>query len=297
MSLDERSAEAWLARGIEAYQGERFAEAVEHFKKAVATDSGSVEAHLALGATYLTLYKRRPSPPSPDYIRAERDISETELKAYREQERAILAEQNSTNWPLAEESLKEANRLDPQNKLVMEYLCALYFAWRDPLDEEKNRAEEEKQWFDRLAEVYPEHKYANFHCGLIASTQARKLLPNYGRLPPVPEPDLASLRTKVATLLEEAKRHLSRALILDPEHTGALHFLDEVRSMEAYLADPDQAARDLRDKLQRQFIAAQRRAAADPGQSSLSATITFEPDPEAFAEARARPFPPDPWWI
>lgn len=60
MSFDEGSAEAWLARGIEAYQGQRFAEAAEHFEKSVAIDPGSVQAHLALAATRITLYKRRP---------------------------------------------------------------------------------------------------------------------------------------------------------------------------------------------------------------------------------------------
>ncbi len=74
MAFEELNTEAWLARGIEAYQKQRFDEAAEHFEKAVSTDSGAVHAHLALGATRLTLYKRRPSPPSHDYFSAERDI-------------------------------------------------------------------------------------------------------------------------------------------------------------------------------------------------------------------------------
>jgi tetratricopeptide (TPR) repeat protein len=132
MSSEESSAEEWLARGAKAYLERRFTEAIEDFEKAVAIDSGSVDAHLALGATYLTLYKKRPSPPSPDYVRAELDVWEKELQVYEEQEKSILAELNSTTWPLAEESLKRANQLDPRNKLVMEYLCALYFGWKDP---------------------------------------------------------------------------------------------------------------------------------------------------------------------
>jgi hypothetical protein len=74
--------------------------------------------HLALGATRMTLFQRRPSPLS-DYLWAEHDISEAGLRVYREMEQAILAEQNSTNLPRAEESLKRANQLDPKNILVI----------------------------------------------------------------------------------------------------------------------------------------------------------------------------------
>ncbi len=311
MPSDERSAGAWLARGIEAYQKQRFAEAVEHFKQAVAIDSGSVEAHLALGATYLTLYKRRPPPPSLNYSDAERDIWRTEfrweaeLRAHREQERAFFAEQNSTNWPLGEESLTRANRLDPQNQLVIEYLCALYFYWKDPLDDENNRMEQAKQWFERLAQVNPHHKYANYQCGFIACTQAQKLLPNYGWFPisAETEEDRRSLRTKVGPFLEEATRHLSRALTLDPEHIGAFHFMADIRLMEAYLAETEELARQMREESiewknrsrlgQARFRETQ---APEEAVSAHSATIIFRPSPEALAEARARPFPPNPWW-
>ena len=214
----------------------------------------------------------------------------------------MLAEQNSTNWALAEKSLKRANELDPQDQLVIEYLCVLYFAWKDPL-EESDRMDEAKQWLERLAELYPEHKYANFYCGMILSAKARKLLPSYGRFPPLPEPDLASLRTKVSPLLEQASRHLARTLTLDREHAAALHFIDEVTSMQAYLIDPDQAACDLRDKAtelfrnQWQAGAAERRTAGPAVPPGPSTTITFRLSPEALAEDRARPFPPNPWRV
>ncbi len=214
----------------------------------------------------------------------------------------MLAEQNSTNWLLAEQSLKRANQLDPQDKLVIEYLCALYFAWKDPL-EENDRMDEAKQWLERLAELYPEHKYANFYCGMILTFKARKLLPNYGRYPALPEPDLASLRMKARPLLEEATRHLERALALHGEKTAAPHFLDEVTSMQTYLADPDTAARELQEKATELFRKhwqareTQTQAAEDNVKSGPSATITFHLSPEALAEDRARPFPPNPWRI
>jgi tetratricopeptide (TPR) repeat protein len=251
MPAEDFTAEAWLVRGIEAYQERRFEDAAGHFEKAVAVDPGSVQACLALGAARLTLYQSRPSTVST-YFLAQPDISEPELAACRERENAILAEQNSTNWPLAENSLKQANQLDPQNKLVIEYLCALYSFWKDP-SEQNDHMNEAKQWLEYLLELDPGHKYANFHCGLMLTAKAGKLLPNYERFPPLPEPDLASLRMKVGPLLEEASRHLARAIALHGEQTGASHFIDEVTSMQAYLADPDKSARDLHDKFTKLF--------------------------------------------
>src|SRR3954447_19646066 len=116
MPSDDFTAEAWLARGIEAYQKRRFEEAAGNFEKAVAVDPGSVQPCLALGAARLTLYQNRPSPAVATCFFDERDITRPELAAYREKEKTILAEQNSTNWPLAENSLKHANKLDSQNK-------------------------------------------------------------------------------------------------------------------------------------------------------------------------------------
>src|SRR5690349_6661346 len=104
MSTGELSAEAWMARGVEAYLAKRVEEACEDFEKAIALNSGSAEAHLALGAARLTLYLRRPAGFWLD-VTAEGERAEREWAAHEERERAILAEQNSTNWPLAEKSL------------------------------------------------------------------------------------------------------------------------------------------------------------------------------------------------
>src|SRR3954468_2005395 len=160
MSTEQLSAEAWLARGIEAYQSKYFDEACEYFENAIRVDSNFVQAHLALGATHLTLYKKRPAGFLPD-LPTEMESLEREWAAYEERERKIIAEQNSTNWPIAERSLKRANELDPENDFIIEYLCALYFSWKDPLNENNDRMYEAKRWFERLLEVRPEHKLAN----------------------------------------------------------------------------------------------------------------------------------------
>ena len=297
MSTGELSAEAWMARGIEAYQAKRFEEACEHFEKAIAMDLRSAAAHLALGATRLNLYLRRPTGFWLD-VTAEGDRAEREWAAYQERERAILAEQNSTNWPLAEKSLKRANQLAPENELIIEYLCSLYFHWKDPVDEGNDRMEEAKRWLERLLEVRPEHKYANVYCGMILVAKAQKLLPNYGRYPVPPEPDLATLRMQAGPLLDEANRHLTRALALHGEQTAASFFIEDVSSMRAYLADPEKAGEMLREKFEKAFREHSIATANGESQpSGSSETITSELSPEAIAEDRERSFPPNPWRI
>jgi hypothetical protein len=54
---------------------------------------------------------------------------------------------------------------------VVEYLCALYFLWKDP-DEQIDRLDEAKHWLERLAELDPRNNYANFYCGMILTTKA-----------------------------------------------------------------------------------------------------------------------------
>lgn len=298
MSSEEHDAEARLASGIDAYQRHHFDEAAEHFEKAVAIAPNSLDAHLALGATRLTLYQRRPSPASK-YLFETRDFDEQKLTAYRETEKTILAEQTLTNWPLAESSLKRAYQLDPRNELVVEYLCVLYFSWKDPSDEDGNRLDDAKQWFERLAELNPKHTHANFYVGMILSMKARKLLPNFGRLPSVPEPDLPSRRVIVEPLLEEASRHLTRAQAVSGDQTAAAFSLDEVASMRVYLDDPEKAAQDLRDKFNKAFREhSEKNASQQDGESAAARdSITFDLRPEALAEIEARKFPPNPWLI
>src|SRR5438045_8992833 len=99
------SAQEWLALGIEAHLNRRFDEAAEEFEKAVAMDSGSVQAHLALGAARFTLYMRGSFTRPPNFSAAG-DGWQDEWGAIEDKQKAIRTEQNSTNWLLADESLR-----------------------------------------------------------------------------------------------------------------------------------------------------------------------------------------------
>jgi tetratricopeptide (TPR) repeat protein len=188
MDAGNDSAETYRRGGIVAYEDRRLDEAAELFGKAVAIDRDSAEAHLALGAARLTEYIRGCRPPSTDYVFGNHEVSEADWYAYEEERSAFIAQQNATNWPLAEKSLKKANQLDPQNKLIVQYICVLYSFWKDPLTEENGRADEAICWLERLAELDPTDYDPNLSCATLLTMEARKLLPNYGRFPAFPEP-------------------------------------------------------------------------------------------------------------
>jgi tetratricopeptide (TPR) repeat protein len=294
MSLDKDGAQAWRARGIEAYQGQRYDEAIAHFEKVVASEPESVQAHLAVAAARMTVAGRQSMPPAVG-------LSQSELARHREQVEAFLREQASTNLPLAEKSLKRANELDSRDKLVIEYLCALYFGWPDPDDDFRHK-DEAMVWLERFAEVCPGNKFSHVYCGLILKDRAGKLLPNHGLgiMPPVPRPDLALLGEQAGPLLDEASRHFSIALTIDPANAAVLKLLDDINSMRSFLIDPDKAARDQRKKLEERMrqprqARLEKQVADDVAPAGASGTVTFQLSAESIAEDLARPFPPSPW--
>src|SRR3954464_15234316 len=92
----------------------------------------------------------------------------------------------------------------------------------------------------------------------------------------------------------------ARALALYGEQTAASHFMEDVAAMRVYLTDPEKAAMMLRAKFEdriRQHPPATEtkvQGTEEAESSSSSETITFELSPDAIAEDRARPFPPNP---
>ena len=104
-------------------------------------------------------------------------------------------------------------------------------------------------------------------------------------------------------MFTRAKRAPIALCALCGEQTAASHLIGGVTSMQAYLADPDNATRDLRDKTEETFrkhwqvTAAQKQTAQPDAPLDALATITFRLSAEALAEDREPPFPPNPWRI
>ena len=115
--------------------------------------------------------------PSPEDSAAEMDRT-----------RSRIVEQNATNGKRAEENLQYALQLDPQNKLVMEYLAALYYAWMEPTANSmwtgrRSRLVDAQHCYGRLLEVDAKHKFANYVCGVMDWQRAYDVMRLHEKLP------------------------------------------------------------------------------------------------------------------
>ena len=114
----------------------------------------------------------------PDESGHLRPLTDAEIVAEAEKERAQIIEQNATNARSAEEHLKKALDLEPRDEQAMEYLGLLYFWWREP-DTSKDlraiilrqqrwaRRDDARQIYTRIAEINPRHRFATYVCGRI----------------------------------------------------------------------------------------------------------------------------------
>ena len=179
MSSDEADTQTWIDRGTEAYWRLQISEAAQAFEKAVAIDPQSTQARLCFGVACFFLYQNGLSDAQTSF--------ESEMTAELDRIRGLITEQNSTNGKRAEENLQQALHLEPQNKLAMAYLAALYHAWSDSTDpwgnKRRSRLTEAQHWYRRLLEIDPQHKFANYICGVIDWEKGFELLRSSGNYP------------------------------------------------------------------------------------------------------------------
>jgi Tfp pilus assembly protein PilF len=276
------TAQKWLEKGAQAFANMRMAEAAQDFQKAVEADPQSVKAQLSLGVIYLFQYQNGVAE-QPDEL---------------EKRRAQIAEQNATNAARAEEHLKQAVQLDPRYEPAMEYLAALYFWWRDAAGELRERRDDARHWYARIAEFNPQHRYAQYACGVIDYEKAFVLIRSTAGFPrPLADAETRrSLRAKVGRLLDDSAANFLRSLEIDPNSPDAMTYLGLVRSDEAYIAeskdDSDRLRAEAGDWYRKvdQIYAARAKAAGEPWPPGNSITITLKRIP---GKQPIPLFPPD----
>jgi tetratricopeptide (TPR) repeat protein len=313
------SAQTWLEKGAEAYAIDmRLDEAAQCFRKAVEVDPHSAKAHLCLGAIQLFQYQNGVSEQHnqlqvPDESGNLRPLTDAEIEAEAEKERAQIIEQNATNAPKAEEHLKKALELEPRDEQAMEYLGLLYFWWREPDTSKDLRAiilreqrwahrDDAKQICTRLAEVNPRHRFANYFCGSIDYEKAFAILRSTKGFPRplVDEERRRSLRAEVGRLLEDSATNFLRALEINPNSLSALTKLGDVRSHEAYIAESTEESARLKAEADEwhgkawKIMEADAKASGEPWPPGDSASIIFDRLP---GEVPIPSFPPDPFFM
>jgi tetratricopeptide (TPR) repeat protein len=312
------SAQRWLEKGAEAYAYMRIDEAGKDFQKAVEADPHSAKAQLSLGVIYLFQYRngafeQHNQLQVPDESGNLRPLTDAEIVAEAEKERAQIIEQNATNARSAEEHLKKALELEPRDEQAMEYLGLLYFWWREP-DTSKDlkaiifrqqrwaRRDDARQTYTRLAEINPRHRFATYLCGKIDYDKAFAIIRSTKGFPrPLADEERRrSLRAEVGPLLEDSAASFLRSLEVNPDSISAMTSLGDVRNDQAYIAESTEEAARLKadtDEWYRkvwEIIEADAKASGQPWPPGDTGAIIFDPLP---GKPVIPPFPPEPRWM
>jgi TonB family protein len=220
---------SWLNRGIEAYKGARYQEAVDDFQQSVNLNPNEVTSHLYLGTAWMSQYI--PGAVSPENL----DLQHG-----------------------AETEFNRALQLDPKNLMALQSLASLKYqeAQGVPDEDEKFRKfDEVASWYQKVLVVDPRAKEAYYSLAVMdwvkwysALLHARIQL---GMRPAQPCP-LANaavrqdLVARYSSLIADGIRNLERALEIDPQYDDAMAYMNLFLREGADLRDtPEQYRRDV----------------------------------------------------
>ncbi|MBI3680559.1 MAG: tetratricopeptide repeat protein, partial [Acidobacteria bacterium] len=215
-----------LNKGVQAYKGARYAEAVEHFKASVELDPTFPTARLYLATAYMSQYI--PGAESPENVEMHKLARDNFLK---------VLEQN------------------PSDKIAVASLASLHYSQAQgipKLEDKLKKLDEARQWYQKLAEVDPQNKEAFYSLGVIvwakwypALMESRAKL---GMKPEDPGP-LKDKKVKEALkeqwtgMIEEGLKHLEKALSIDKEYDDAMAYMNLLIRERADLADSSEEYR------------------------------------------------------
>jgi TonB family protein len=207
-----------LNRGVAAFKGGNYQQAVEFFQQAVALDPNGVNAHLYLGTAYMSQWIPGASTP-----------------------------ENDTFASSAETEFKRVLELDSANQTAIASLASLAYNTATPLkgDEKLHKLDEAMDWYKRLATVSPTNKEAPYSMGVIAWAKwyppymtARASVPMKPQDPgPLPPAQRESLKAQYSALLEDGIANLKQALLIDPNYSDAMAYMNLLIRERADLRD------------------------------------------------------------
>lgn len=215
-----------LNKGVQAFKGAKYAEAVEFFKTAIELDPEYPTARLYLATAYMSQYI--PGAESPENL------------AYAKN---------------ALDSFQLVLETDPTNAQAIESIASLYFLRQQGAAKMEDKIAllgEAEKWYKRLTEVEPTRKEAWYSLGVIAWAkwypawmEARS---KAGMKPEAPGPlkdkkTRDELSAKYLDMINEGIKNLEKALELDAEYDDAMAYMNLLIRERADLANT-QAAHD-----------------------------------------------------
>lgn len=198
-----------LNKGVQAYKGQRYADAVEHFKTAVDLDPEFPTARLYLAMSYFSQYI--PGASSEDNVKMARS-AESEFMT-------VLA-------------------ANPADEVAIESLASLYYneaQGEATLDNKILQLAKATEWYDKLISLNPSKKEAYYTLGVIAwaKTYPRRMSARseLGMRPDAPGPikdkkKLVELRDTNLESVEKGIGYLEKAIELDKEYDDAMAYIN-----------------------------------------------------------------------
>ncbi len=198
-----------LNKGVQAYKGARYAEAVEFFKTAVSLEPTYTNARLYLATAYMSQYI--PGAESPENVQMAKAAHDEFMKVVEQ---------------------------DPRNPVAIASIASLYF--------NEKKFDEAREWHQKLIAVDPKAKESFYTLGVIAWTRSfQKRMEARAKLGMKPEDPgplkdkkvREAVRTEILPMIEDGIKNLEKALELDREYDDAMAYLNLLHRERADVAD------------------------------------------------------------
>jgi tetratricopeptide (TPR) repeat protein len=212
-----------LNKGVAAFKAARYADAVEHFKTAIALDSSNPNARLYLATAYMQQWI--PGAVSPENDQMAKQARDEFLKVLEEY---------------------------PNEKTALASLASLAYNQATSLsqDEKQKMLDEAAKWNNKIIEVDPKDKEAYYMLGVISWAkwypQLMTARANLRMKPEDPGPIKdqkvkEDLKAQYSSIIEQGTQDLQKALGIDPEYDDAMAYMNLLVRERADLADNPEA--------------------------------------------------------
>jgi tetratricopeptide (TPR) repeat protein len=208
-----------LNQGVATFKAGKYAEAVEHFKQAIALDGTNPNSRLYLATAYMSQWI--PGADSPDNVRMATQAKDEFMKVLEQ---------------------------DPNNTTAIASLASLAFNEATSLTPDKKQAmfDEAAMWYHKLIQIDPNNKEAYYTLGVISWQRwypALQLARANLRMKPEDPGPLKDkkvkeeLRTQYSAVIDEGMQNLQKALDIDKEYDDAMAYMNLLVRERADLVD------------------------------------------------------------
>ncbi len=209
-----------LNKGVQAFKSAKYAQAVEHFERAVQLDPEFITARLYLATAHMSQYI-----PGAD------------------------SKENQQNAQAAEQEFQKVLEKDPKNSIAIASIASLHYQQaqgNQPLDQKIRKLDDAAEWYKKLADVEPTNKEAFYSLGVItfnkyyaAVLTARNKLGMKSEDPgPLKDKKVKEeMKTQWLEPVNAGIANLEKALQIDPEYDDAMAYLNLLIRYRADLDD------------------------------------------------------------